>query len=88
MASHAESDKSDRTALRNHPRYEAALASAMNRVGLPDYARFQLEKILSGEIDEASLQCCHSGCDPCNGDLLKCVGKVRAKLSRKRFWFF
>ena len=85
MASPAESDKTD---LRTHPRYEAALASAMNRIGLPDYARYQLDKILSGEVSEAELQCCHTGCDPCNGDLVKCATKVRAKLARKRFWLF
>ena len=74
--------------LRTHPRYEKVLLRAMNRCGLPSYTRLSMDRIFSGEVNEEELECCHTGCVPCNGDLKKCAAIVRTKLRHRRWGIF
>lgn len=73
------------------PRLEQVLEDACKKVGLHPTFRQPVRKLVVGEADPRSFQCCNSGCMPCVKDYLKAAEKALLTLgpvaSRKRRWW-
>ena len=84
-----------RTAPRAHlvqdPRFREVLARALKRHGMEDWFAESVIRLVTGETDPRSVQCCNSGCHPCAKDYLGAAEDVLKGLApkkRKRFLFF
>lgn len=79
------------TEILEHPGYTAALEKGLCRAGIPDFGRYQVEKLLAVAADPDRLQCCHSGCIPCMQQIKNCLRVVYKELApkrKRRFLFF
>ncbi len=63
------------------PRFEQVFGAALRKHGLPDYLADPVRKLVSGEADPRSYQCCGSGCTPCMKDYLGAAEMVLRTLS-------
>ncbi len=71
------------------PRFEGACRSAMRKHGIPPFMELQIRKLVAGKTDPRTLQCCHSGCQPCAQDILGCTERILKTLAKpKRRWRF
>ena len=81
-----------RAHLLTDPRLREVLDRAMRKHGLEDYFEHAVLKLVSGETDPRSLQCCDSGCHPCAKDYLGAAEHVLKSLTqarkKKRFIFW
>ncbi len=74
--------------LTQHPEYEHALAKGMQKAGLPDFCRYQVDKLAKVSADPDRLQCCHSGCTPCLQDVKTCLRTLYKAIEQpKRRWW-
>ena len=80
-----------RAHLAKDPRFRSLLAKALARHGMEDWFAEPVERLVTGETDPRSVQCCNSGCHPCAKDYLGAAEDVLKGLApkkKKRFFFF
>jgi hypothetical protein len=81
-----------RAHLAADPRLPEVLAKAMRKHGLEDYFEHAVIKLVTGETDPRTMQCCDSGCHPCAKDYLGAAEQVVKSLTqtkkKKRFIFW
>lgn len=65
-----------------HPRFQATFQEALARHGLADYMGEPVKRLLTGEADPRTFQCCDTGCRPCMKDYLRAAEMVLTRLAR------
>lgn len=77
-----------------HPQFQAVFEQAVRKHGVPHYMTDPVRRLVLGEADPRSFQCCNSGCMPCVRDYLGAAETILVKLSdgqggeRRRRWLF
>jgi len=73
-----------------HPRFEEVFARALAKQGLPHQMGEIVKRLVSGQSDPRSFQCCNTGCMPCVKDYLRAAEQILRELPRdqppKRRW--
>jgi hypothetical protein len=63
-------------------KYEAALVTASDEVGLPAYCRTYVRSIVVAPVERWP-RCCGNGCEPCNDVLKEVARRVISRLAAK-----
>jgi hypothetical protein len=80
-----------RAHLAEDPRLREVMEKSMRKFGLEDWFEDAVLKLVTGETDPRTMQCCDSGCHPCAKDYLgaaELVVKTLTSTKKKKRWMF